>query len=54
MNLKLMSSENLTQGGVGLIPWKWQVVRDTKASSEYIFQGRIHTSHTSVYVNIGK
>jgi len=26
MNLKLTNFENLTQGRVGFIPWKWQVV----------------------------
>jgi len=26
MNLKLTSFENLTQGRVGFIPWKWQFV----------------------------
>jgi len=52
MNLKLTSFENLTQGRVSFIPWKWQVVYVIpRLVVNTFFQRRIHTSNTSVYFN---
>jgi hypothetical protein len=45
--------ENLTQEESGLYLGSDTLCARTKASSEYIFQGGIHTSHRSVYVNMG-
>jgi len=45
MNLKLTSFENPTQARVT------SRIRDTEASSAYIFQRHIHTSDTSVNSN---
>jgi len=45
MNLKLTSFENLAQGRVGFIPWKWQIVYAIpKLVVNTFFQRRIHTS----------
>jgi len=54
MNLKLMSFEKPNARGVWFIPWKWQVVWDTKASSEYIVFNSASIHHTYLYFNTGK
>jgi len=52
MNLKLTSFENLsTRWSLFYTLEVTKCVRDTEASSAYIFQRRIHTSNTSVNSN---
>jgi len=52
MNLKLTSFENLSANKSLFYTLEMtSCVRDTEASSEYIFQRPIHTSNTSVNSN---